>query len=306
MSKITCYVFAVLSLCTQTVHAQEKKPAAEKTYTIPFQLTDRNNLSVQAILNNKDTVQLMFHTAADDVTLTEDAVKRLSTIVFAGADSVKSWGGADNTSRFSKSNLLQIGAQSWDHVEIWENKNSGPHTDGKFGPNLFENKVIEIDFDKKLITVSAALPAKVKNYEKLKLTFERNMMFVEASCIIGNNTFSNKLLIHSGYSGGILFDDKFANENKLADQLKIIDEKQLKDSYGNILKTKKAILPVLIIGNEKLADVPAGFFDGAIGRQKMSVIGGDILKRFNIVIDAQREYIYLKANKLKKTDYTNV
>jgi hypothetical protein len=79
----------------------------------------------------------------------------------------------------------------------------------------------------------------------------------------------------------------------------------LKDSYGNVLKTRKAILPALIIGDEILTDVPAGFFEGAIGRQKMSIFGGDILKRFNIRIDARREHIYLKANNLRKTDYSS-
>jgi hypothetical protein len=85
-----------------------------------------------------------------------------------------------------------------------------------------------------------------------------------------------------------------------------VGEKELKDSYGNIIKTQKAILPAFKIGNTTLSHVPVGFFAGAIGRQKMSIIGGDILKRFNIIIDAQREYIYLKPNSLKKSGYTNV
>jgi hypothetical protein len=112
-------------------------------------------------------------------------------------------------------------------------------------------------------------------------------------------------LIHSGYAGAVLFDDAFAAENGLTKKLQVIGEKDLKDSYGHTLKTKKAILPVLKIGNDTLQNVPAGFFEGAIGRQKVSVIGGDVLKRFNIIIDAQREYIYLKANELKNSSYTN-
>lgn len=86
----------------------------------------------------------------------------------------------------------------------------------------------------------------------------------------------------------------------------MVAEKQLKDSYGHVLKTKNAVFPAFIIGNQKLHNVPAGFFEGAIGRQKMSIVGGDILKRFNIIIDAKRECIYLKANKLKSGGYLNV
>ena len=48
-----------------------------------------------------------------------------------------------------------------------------------------------------------------------------------------------------------------------------------------------------------------GFFEGAIGIQKMSILGGDILKRFNIIIDAERKFIYLKTNKFTKVSYKN-
>ena len=34
--------------------------------TIPFVLTDANNISIQSILNETDTLNLMFHTAAGD------------------------------------------------------------------------------------------------------------------------------------------------------------------------------------------------------------------------------------------------
>ena len=132
------------------------------------------------------------------------------------------------------------------------------------------------------------------------------MMFVAANCEVGGDIISNKFLIHSGYAGSVLFDDQFSNANKLSERLKITSEKQLKDSYGNVLKTKKAILPNFVLGNFNLKNIPVGFFDGAIGRQKMSILGGDVLKRFNIIIDAKREFIYLKPNKLKDIAYLDV
>jgi len=292
-------ILFLLTFCSLTAFAQQKT-------TIPFKLTNYNNLSIKAVLNQKDTVQLMFHTAANAVTLTEEALKNVTSLKFDRTDSVKSWGGNDNTSRFSKSNTLQIGSLKWENVPIWENKNSGQYTDGKCGLDLFENKTIEIDFDKKVLIIYTSLPSKTKNFEKLKLSFQDEMMFVEGNVSIGNNNYENKFLIHSGYAGAILFDDQFVAINKLGEQLKVTDEKQLKDSFGNILKTKKAIIPTFSVGNLKLNNVPVGFFEGALGRQKMSIIGGDILKRFNIIIDAKREFIYLKANKLKDLVYSNV
>jgi len=38
----------------------------------------------------------------------------------------------------------------------------------------------------------------------------------------------------------------------------------------------------------------------------MSILGGDVIKRFNMIIDAKRNFIYLKKNKLSKQVYTDV
>jgi hypothetical protein len=301
MRKFRFHPVVLLLFLVQSLFAQEK------TTPIPFQLTAYNNIAIPAILNDIDTVILMFHTAANAVTLTEDANKKIKSIAFnKTTDSIKSWGGGDNSARMSENNTLKIGDITFKDIAIWENKYSGQNTDGKFGIDLFKDKVIQVDFEKKLITLSFNLPRKVKKYEKLKLTVEDDMLFVEGSCAVDKRVFQNNFLIHSGYSGAILLDDKFANDNKLGEKLKIIGEKDLKDSYGNVVKTKKAILPVLKIGNQKLLDVPVGFFEGALGRQKMSIMGGDVLKRFNIIIDAQRAYIYLKVNKLNKDKYSNI
>ena len=289
------FILALFSICCTPIFAQET--------VIPFELTPANNIAVKATLNKKDTVTLMFHTAANSLTLTEDAVKKMSSLVFDGADSVKSWGGNGNTSRFSKSNTLEIGNRKWEHVPIWENINSGPQTGGKLGLELFDGKIVEIDFDKKVIVLHTKLPGKAKRFEKLKLTYEDEMMFVEGTCEVGGKLLINRFLIHSGYSGTLLLDDQFTALNKIDTQLKIVDQKTLKDSFGNVLVTNKAVLPSFKLGSKRMVSIPVGFFTGALGRQKMSIIGADLLKRFNMIIDAERAHIYLRENKSISSGY---
>ncbi len=291
----------LLVLSCFTLLAQSKDD-----YKIPFKLTEQNNIIISATLNGVDTVSLMFHTAASDLTLTSAAIEKMKSLRFERTDTVQSWGGGNNSSRFSKSNVLEIAGRKWTEIPLWENLNSGPGSGGKFGLELFEGKAIAIDFDKKLITVYDRLPSGLSSFNKLSLTYKDEMMFVKATVKIGDKLLENLFLIHSGYSGSILFDDKFTSENQLDEKLTITSEKSLKDSFGNILKTKKANIPSLTLGKTRLDHVPVGFFAGAIGRQKMSVIGGDLLKRFNIIISADRETIYIKANKLKASPYSNI
>lgn len=267
--------------------------------TIPFRLTPQNNISIKAVLNGVDTVQLMFHTAANGVTLIKQATKNMDGISWGQGDQVKSWGG-ENEARFSENNTLQIAGFQWDSVTIWENENSGPGTDGKFGPNLFAGKTLELDFDNSWLIIHRALPLKAKKYKKCPLIFDNDFLFVEGISKVGHRKYPNRFLIHSGYGGALLYDDQFVADSEIGDHIQITDQQELKDAYGNVLKTNKGILPKFKIGGVTFKEVPVGFFEGSIGRQKMSVLGGGLLKRFNLIIDSQRANIYLRPNHYKR------
>ncbi len=299
MNRCSVYILGGMMFITQLITAQEGILVSKDSNkdTIPFKLTAHNNISIQAVLNQVDTLNLMFHTAANGVTLIKKATENLTSITWSRGDTVKSWGGT-NESRNSENNTLQIGEFNWTDISIWENENSGPTTDGKFGPKLFENKVLEIDFDKSILVIHQELPNKITEYENLPLAFENDFMFLEATSIVEGQTYPNRFLIHSGFGGSILFDDQFVQESQLGRRIKITDEQELKDSYGNIVKTKKGVLPKFMIGNSVFKDISVGFFEGSIGRQKMSVIGGSLLKRFNLIIDSNRENIYINPSQL--------
>ena len=276
-------------------------------YSIPFHLTEYNNIVIIGVLNSRDTVNLMLHTASSDVTLTEEAFVRSKTVKLDGTvDGVKSWGGGANSSDFSVGNLLAMADLSWQDIKIWKDKNSGQQTDGKFGLNLFENKIIEFDFNKGVLIVENKIPRKAKKYDKLPLLSTNNGMYIKAICQIDSDAFENSFLIHTGYGGNILLDDNFANQNKIGQRIEITGERILKDAFDNDVVTKKGTLPLFRLGKQQLVNAPIGFFEGAIGRQKLSLIGGDLFKRFNWIIDAEGKSIYLKPNKLFSTKFSNI
>lgn len=99
------------------------------------------------------------------------------------------------------------------------------------------------------------------------------------------------------FGGAVLLDDDFVARHKLIERLEAIGESELKDSYGNVFKTKKLVLPAFSLGHAKLKNIPISVFEGAIRNQKMSVIGSDVLKRFHIVFDF-RKFETLSKTKL--------
>lgn len=287
-------VVALVSLLLTPCKSQTRRVAQDNRgeVSIPFTLSTHNNIVVRAVLNEKDTLNLMFHTAANDVTLTEDAVRKSKSITFNGKSSVEAWGGKAE-SRYSTGNQVQIGPHKRGNINLWEDKNSGQDTDGKFGFDFFPKRIVEIDFDHRRMALHKTLPSDMKQYERLKLENQNGNLLVQGSCLMGGKTYTNTFLLHSGYSGGILLDDAFAANVGIADKIKITEESSLKDSFGNTIKVKKGILPVFALGRSKVSDVPVGFFAGAIGAQKMSVLGCEILTKFNLIFDIAHKYLYI-------------
>jgi len=261
--------------------------------TIPFRLTDANNIALPALLNAQDSVLLMLHTAAQGITLIEE--HNAQSVTFTGQDSVTSWGGQQDA-RYSLSNSLQIGQSHWDSLIIWENKHSGPGTVGKFGLDFFEGKVVEIHFDRKELIIHDSLPKLDSSYQGFELRTEHGSFFITGESKIGEKAFPNQFLIHTGYGGSILLDDAFAAKHQLDQVLPITDEQILKDAYGNEIKVLKAELPIFQVGEYEVAQTTVGFFPGAIGRQRMSVLGGEMLKKFNCVFDLQKNQLHLQRS----------
>jgi hypothetical protein len=284
------FVLIFLFGCSHKLHKNQTITLVD---TIPFKLSTHNNIIVEAILNTTDTLNLMFHTAANSASVTKSSSARLNSITWTNETAVSaSWGG-NGTSRYSKANTLKIGTMVFDSLSIWENENSGPGTDGKFGLNFFDDYVVEINFDESLIKLHHTLP-NTEGYIKMNLDNKDGLLFITGTSHIDSSEYDNLFLVHSGYSGALLFDDKFSTQTQIGKHIEITSDEELKDSFGNILKTKKGILTQFSLGEMQFYDVPVGFFEGTIGRQQMSVLGGDFIKKFNLIIKKNRGEIYLQ------------
>ena len=286
-------ILIVVGFCFGCTHKVVKNQSITVVDTIPFKLSKHNNIIVEAILNSSDTINLMVHTAANSASVIKSSSTRLNSLKWNNElTESSSWGGK-GTSRYSKANTLKIGAMVFDSLSIWENENSGPGTDGKFGLNFFDDYVVEINFDESLIKLHHILP-NTDGYVKINLDNRDGLLFIKGKSHIDSSAYDNPFLIHSGYSGALLFDDKFSTETQMGQYIKITSEEELKDSYGNILVTKNGVLSKFSLGEMQFYDVPIGFFEGTVGRQQMSVIGGGFIKQFNLIFDKNRREIYLK------------
>ncbi|HLO45715.1 MAG TPA: aspartyl protease family protein [Leadbetterella sp.] len=266
-----------------------------------FSLNSQSNICFSAKLNDSDTLLMMFHTSSTGVTVTKESLQNKILLKNKQSTNVQTWGGRAD-SEFSEHNTLKLGSLKWDDMTVFVNENSGPDTDGKFGYDLFKNKIVSLNYDKNTMVVSELLPKNLKGYQKMKLIFEDGSMFIVGTLVFENQEFIGNFMFHTGYGGAILLDPKLG-EKYNSGSLPTISTSELKDSYGNVFKIETKLLPKVKLGKKTLKNVPLSFAARS-SDIPMKVFGNDLLKRFNVIFDFQKNEVYLKPNRLEKMNYT--
>lgn len=295
----------LISLFSTIAFGQSNEPSKIEPDTIKFKISEHNNIVVDAILNDIDTISLMLHTDVKSVSLTPETSSRIEFHSKTDSSNARSWTGNRNV-EYTTNNTLEISNLKWDDLTLWLNLLSGHTTDGKFGLNLFPQRLIELNFDQELIVLhSTSLTiTELDDYQIFNLTTnENNSIFIEGELNIDDKIFSNRFLIHSGYSSTIILDDKFCEENPIVKSIPTIEINELKDSFGNVIKTKKVKANKLTIFNKEFDNIPFSYFDSELEIQKTSVIGGELLKRFNLILDLENMKVYAKQSKYCNNEF---
>ena len=270
---------------------------------IPFRLTKYNNILVPVIINQKDTVQLMLHTGSDYITIIDDSYKKMKSISISDTlNNVTSWAGYSDM-KMSKNNVIKFGNEEFSKIPIFIDKQSGHESDGKIGLKFFEGKYLEINFDENKLFVYDKAPTKLKKYTKLNSRYSQETLYIKAFPFIDKKPVETEFMIHTGFSGALMISDDFAKEYKLLEKFEIIGESKLSDAAGNVILSKKSILPSFELANQTFQNVPISFFDSTIKIQHKNIMGGDLIKRFNLILNPEKNVLYVKKSKHYKDEY---
>ncbi|PQA95048.1 hypothetical protein B0A69_06240 [Chryseobacterium shigense] len=267
-----------------SLHAQQ---------TIPFRITKHNNIIVKTLVNKKDSLDLMFQIAMEDAAISPERQRKADHIIF-------------DKEEISENNTVQIGKLTLNNVRFSDHQMAGHEADGKIGTVLFGGKAFKIDYDNNQFIIYDQAPD-VKDYQPITTLYDHEAYYLVADNVIdGDKQQEAYFVLQSGYSGGLLYSNDFAIEKNLDKKLKITGEKTLKNSSGQSIVTKQAILPFLKVGNNVLKDVSAGFFIGDLKKQTVNYFGADLLRRFNWVFDADKKTAYIKPSKYFSEPYYQI
>ena len=258
---------------------------------IPFRLTKHNNIIVKTLVNDKDSLHLMFQIAMEDASISPDRTRKADHIIFKD--------------EISDGNTVKIGNKKYKNIRFFDNEFSGHESDGKIGTGIFKDQYFKIDYDNNQFVIYDKEPD-LKGYQAMNLFEKNGQYFIAADNVVEDKQQEAYFLLQSGYSGGLMYSDKFAEDNQLDKKLKIIGEKELKNSSGKVMISKQGILPFFKLGNIILKNVTSGFFTGEIKNQKTNYLAADVMRRFNWIFDKDRKMVYIKRSKYFNAEYYEI
>jgi hypothetical protein len=211
----------------------------------------------------------------------------------------------------STNNILEInGVKSVNHIlyiVLDQSFNLSSHVgipvNGIIGYHFLKNNLVEINYERKRITVykdNARNRKRVeKKYQKIPVAIQNSKPYIESRVLINAIEIPVKLLIDIGNSDAIWL---FENAEKLIKVPTKNFEDYLGKGFSGDVQGKRAFITKFTLSKFEFYNPIIAFPDSTSIRNVTFVpnrsgsVGSEILRRFSIVFDYPNQYIFLKKN----------
>lgn len=285
--KDSCYTR--ISARYKNFNAFTRENAGVGPDTIPFTLGDNRKIYVDAKLNGTRVTNIQLDLGAGGTLINKTSVKKVKMnfdqkVNLANSDGV-------NLVPSASKNLLQIGNLVWDSIPIAVASNMKDYEDLLIGNSLFRDKILEINYDKKILVVHNALPPQTVNYSHHDVILDGGVIpYIAVNLTIRNKTQTGWVMFDTGARTSIL------NSADVPMPYRVVNE------MAGMIGLNQAITPKLDIGKYQLSGFEYKTRDMG-GEDLHMLLGNDLLKRFNVVLDNKNGYMYMQPNSLTNVSY---
>ncbi len=287
------------SLSPKLVYQRKRQTDKNENDTIPFLLGQDNGIHIKGKINSSEDLDFLFDTGAGGNVITSSLI---NTKVKLKIDGSSENSGSDGKSivQTSSNNIMEIGNLVWKTLSLLSIDYKNFPFDAVLSWSSFENKCIEIDYEKNRLIIHSNPIENLVEYSKSEMKLIGGIPYIKCKLIINDKEYETWYDFDTGSNGTLSITQKFASENSLNNTMKNIGTAKTKGSTGTEFKQNKVLLPKLIIGGFEMYQVPifVSENDPENGQECNENIGNNILKRFNTILDFKNNFIYLKPNRL--------
>jgi len=274
----------------------DRATAAAKPDTIPFVLTGYSAIAVRAVIDGKDTVSMHFDLSAFGLHLTKDAILH-RTALLPNREEVLAGTAKANYRKLNKTSTLQLGTLTWHDPVIAATDVTAHEMDGRIGWDVFDGKVVELNYERGILVIHPRMPRGVKGYKRSKLNFIRSFPCAAGTFIIEGKEYYGDFLLDNGSDQSLLVDSTWAVLNHFPTDLPVAGTQVVRDPRGRNFTMRKVTIPAVRVNGFMATQVPAMLM-GAQQPVPFSVnyFGNGLLKRFDLIVDFQKDELYLRPN----------
>jgi hypothetical protein len=261
--------------------------------TIPFFINQYNTNYLPVVLNGTDSLMLNFDSGATDICIITESLKK----------KIKS-----PINLYSTDYGIQVGKRIY-KSKVYDIAVAGNEVDGLLGWNLFDGMIVELDYSSQRMMVHSEMPMQIKRdtgYEKFKLTYIKNKPFIESEILQSGVKSKSLFFFDLGYQRAVMLDNNALTASRFpSEKMQVIKKMIMHGTKGNEIPVITANLEGLKIGRFELKNVPAQIMTQGkpMAGANVHYLGTDVLKKFNTVLDFQKNVIFLKPNYLYSTPY---
>jgi len=276
----------------------------------PFQMSG-SFIILQAKINNSNPLYFILDSGVKNAIITELGANDEVLLNYKATKTLQGLGGNDPiTTLLSDSNTIQIGKIKLFNKDVFVLPNGffnlsqelGTKINGIIGYDFFTDYIVQIDYtNKRLKFYRNQLDFKPpKGYQSIKMNIESQKMFIYLNILETDSAHRKiKMLIDTGAELTAWF-------QTISNKSVKMPEKSVHGRIGEGLSGEItgifARVPQLCIANFCFFQPIVVFLDSSsmtpalIKSDRDGTIGGQLLKRFNIIIDTHNQNFYFKPN----------
>lgn len=306
MKKKFFLVLPLLYVAPQLLHSQEvfMEPPASELTTVPFtQLTGGIIIMKAQLGDHPDTLNFILDTGSTGISLDSTTAAYLKLNPVPTERAIKGIAGTHKVSFLFNQQLkfpnLTIDSLNF-HINNYEILNAvyGERIDGIIGYSVLSRYIVKLDYDSLRLTFFS--PGYMK-YPKggYLLRPNINMLAAQALRVRDYRTINTRFLYDIGAGVCMLLSREFVTDSNFLEKGKKYFTKE-GEGLGGKLDMQLTVIKEVKIGPYRFHRVPVHIFDDTHDVTSYPYMGGlignDILRRFNAIINYRKGDIYLTPN----------
>ncbi|MDI9364521.1 MAG: aspartyl protease family protein [Flavobacterium sp.] len=302
--KLLLYYVAVL-LC-HSAAAQEEfvLPQAKMLTSFSFTQLSGGIILIKARIDDiPDTLNFVLDTGSGGISLDSETVATYKMVTAISDKTIRGIAGI-KTVAFTNNHTLQLLGLAVEHLDFHINNYDlltsvyGVKIDGIIGYSFLRRYIVKIDYD--LLKIEVLMPGTIK-YPKggylMKPNFS-SLVYPQAQ-IEDERVFTNRFIFDTGAGLCMLLSEDF-----IADSMVLTKKRKRYPTQAEGLGGKKTmditVIKSVQIGNYKFRKVPVYIFSDDYNITSYPLLGGllgnDLLRRFNVILNYPEQSIHLKPN----------